>query len=166
MGGAHRWIWSQRLCRNPFARMISRTLEQPPLPRPPPAAPSSTHTGCSTGSCFDCCFKAGVPCSAHAKQLDRKRLETKLLAAGPSQSQLKEERRRLAKGVFKEEAIHGETQRGAGRERGGGEGGGVYFLRSIMHGRRHKSIDQSLSHPDNDKTSGDWGGEGEGRDGG
>lgn len=58
------------------------------------------------GSCLDCCFKAGVVCVAHAKQLDRKRLEQELLAAGPT----REERRRLAKGVFKEEAIHGESE--------------------------------------------------------
>lgn len=50
-----------------------------------------------------------MPCAAHAKQLERKRLEEQLLAAGPTQSQLAVERRRLAKGVFKEEAIHGET---------------------------------------------------------
>lgn len=46
-----------------------------------------------------------MPCPAHAKQLERKRLEEKLLAAGPGRNH-----RRLAKGVFKEEAIHGERE--------------------------------------------------------
>lgn len=63
-------------------------------------------TGCSTG-CFDCCFKSGKLCIPHAKQLERKRVEDALLAGGPSQSQRDEEARRLAKGVFKEDAIHG-----------------------------------------------------------
>lgn len=46
-----------------------------------------------------------MPCPAHAKQLERKRLEEKLLAAGPGRNH-----RRLAKGVFKEESIHGERE--------------------------------------------------------
>lgn len=66
----------------------------------------SLNTGCAVG-CFRCCYKAGKPCESHAKQLERKRIEDALLAGGPSQSQLDEERR-LAKGAFKEEAIHGE----------------------------------------------------------
>ncbi|CAN0556430.1 unnamed protein product, partial [Ectocarpus sp. 12 AP-2014] len=63
------------------------------------------RSGCTTGSCLDCCFKSALPCAAHAKQLQRKRLEEELLSAGPSQSQIREKQRNI-KDIFKEESFH------------------------------------------------------------
>ena len=58
---------------------------------------------------MECCFKSARPCAAHAKQHERKRLEEELLAAGPSKGQLREEQRNI-KGIFKEDAFHGEKE--------------------------------------------------------
>ncbi|CAN0122826.1 unnamed protein product, partial [Scytosiphon promiscuus] len=63
------------------------------------------RAGCSTGSCVECCFKAARSCAAHAKQHERRRLEAELLAAGPSQSQIREKQRNI-KGIFKEDSFH------------------------------------------------------------